>query len=92
MLDIVDGRRQSSLVLGDDAAGHLIRRQAGVLPDDADHRNADLRKDIDRRAHRSQRPDDQEEQRKHDEGVWPVKGNTDQFSHGVGIPGSSMMG
>jgi hypothetical protein len=35
---------------------------------------------------RAQRPDDQEQQRQHDERIWPVQGNTDQLSHGTGIP------
>jgi hypothetical protein len=90
MLDVVDGRRQNSLILGDDAAGHLIRRQTRVLPDDADDRYPDIREDIDRRPHGRQRPDNQEQQREHDECVWPVQGNTDQFSHGTGIPGSNL--
>ncbi|OIQ72479.1 hypothetical protein GALL_458950 [mine drainage metagenome] len=88
VLDIVDGRRQDSLVLGNDAARHLIRRQARILPDHPDHRDSNVRKDIGRRAHRGERANDQEKQREHDECVWPAQGDTDQCSHKAGIPGS----
>ena len=52
-----------------DAAGHLVGRQAGVLERDRDDRNADVRKDVGRRAQRRERPDDQDQQRQHDERV-----------------------
>ena len=59
VLDVVDRRRQRPLKRRDDAPGHLVRRQAGIIPDHADHGDPDVRKDIGRRAQRSQRPDDQ---------------------------------
>jgi len=59
MLDVVDRGRQRALRLRGDAPGHLLRHQAGVLPDDGDDWNPDVRKDIDRCAQRRQRPDDQ---------------------------------
>jgi len=42
------GRGERALELCRDAAGHLVRREAGVLPDDGDDRNADFRENIDR--------------------------------------------
>ena len=68
------------------AAGHLVRRQAGVLPDHGDHRDADVRKDVDRRAQRRERTDDQDEEREHDEGVGPPQGDADQGDHSVEAP------
>ena len=38
MLDVVDRRRQHALVDGGDAALHVVRRQAGVAPDDRNDR------------------------------------------------------
>ncbi len=50
MLDVIYRRRQRALGLRRDTAGHVLRLQAGVLPDDRYHRDADVRKDVDRRA------------------------------------------
>ena len=62
-----------ALVGRDDAARHLVRRQAGILPGHADHRHADVGEDVGRRVERRQRPDDQDEQRQDDEGVRPLQ-------------------
>jgi hypothetical protein len=86
VFDIVDGRRQDALKLRGDAAGHLIRRQAGILPDHADHGNADFRKDVGGGAQSGQRADDQQEQREHHESIWPTQRDTDQCCHRAGIP------
>jgi hypothetical protein len=52
VLDVVDRGGQSALERRGDAARHLVRRQAGVLSDNADHGNADLREDVGRRTQR----------------------------------------
>ena len=49
MLDVVDGGRQRALVGRDDAAGHVVRRQAGIAPDDRNDGNADIGKNVGRR-------------------------------------------
>ena len=72
VLDVVDRGGQRALKRRDDAAGHLVRRQPGILPDHADHGNADVREDVGRRAQRRQRPDDQQQQREHNERVRPA--------------------
>ena len=59
VFDVVDRRRQRALRLCGDAAGHVGRLQACVLPNDRNDRNAYVRKDIDRRAKSRQRPDDE---------------------------------
>ena len=83
MLDVVDRRRHAALRLGEHAAGHLIRRQARIRPDDGDDRNFNVREDIDRRAHRRQWPDDHDDQGQHHEGVWPPQSNADNPDHAV---------
>src|SRR5262249_51581290 len=43
MFDIVDRGGQHALEGRSDTPGHLVRRQAGVLPHHRDHRNLDIR-------------------------------------------------
>src|SRR3954451_20490119 len=86
MLDIVDGRRQRPLKRQDDASGHLVRRQAGIIPDHPDDGNPDVREDVGWRAQCSQRPDDQQQQGEHDKRIRPAQCNTDQRDHVSGIP------
>ena len=69
MLDVVHRRRQRTLKRRRDATGHLIRLQAGVLPDHGDDGDSDLRKDVDRRAQEGERPGDQNDQREHQKRV-----------------------
>jgi hypothetical protein len=88
MLDVVNCRRQCALELGRHAAGHLIRRQAGVLPDDGDHRDSDIWKDIDGRAQSGERTNYKDDQREHDEGIRPPQGDADDGNHAAGAPKS----
>jgi hypothetical protein len=53
------------------AAGHLLRRQAGVLPRHRNHRDADLGEDVGGHAQRHQRADQHQQQRHHHERVRP---------------------
>jgi hypothetical protein len=92
VLDVVDGGGQRPLERRDDAPRHLVRRQAGIIPDDPDHRNPDVRKDVRRRAHRRQRPDDQKQQGEHDKRIRPAQCDTDQRNHVIGIPGGPTAG
>ena len=50
MLDVVDLRAQRALVIIDDAAGHVVRRQAIIGPHHADDRNADVGENVGRRS------------------------------------------
>ena len=86
VLDVVDGGRQRALKRRGDASGHLVRRQAGILPDHADHGDPDIRKNVGRRAQRGERSDNQQQQREHDERVRPAQRDTDQCDHKSGIP------
>ena len=81
VLDVVDRRRQCALKRGDDAPGHLVGRQALVLPGHADDRNVDARKNIDRHAQRGERADDENEQGRHHKGVGPAQRNADYGKH-----------
>ena len=86
VFDVVDGGGQRPLKRRGDAPGHLVGRQTGILPDHADHGDTDIRENVGRRPQRGQRPDDQEQQREHDERVRPAQGDTDQSDHRKGIP------
>ena len=83
MLDVVHGRRERTLERSHDAAGHLVGRQPGVLPHNADHGNADIRKDVGGRAQRRQRPGDENQQREHHEGIGTLQSDSDQGIHGA---------
>ena len=88
VLDVVDGGGQRALERRGDASRHLVRRQAGVLPDHPDHGDPDVGKDVGRRTQRSQRADDQEKQRQHDKRIGPAQRNTYQCDHRRSIPGA----
>ncbi len=89
MLDVVDRRCQHALERGDDAAGHVFRRQAGILPRGRDHRHADVGEDIDRRPRGLQHADDRDQDRHHDEGQRPGKGYADDAVHRVTLSTSA---
>ena len=91
MLDIVHRRGERALERSHDAAVHLVGRQAGVLPHDADHRNLNVRKDVGRGAQRRERAEDENQQRKHHERVGTPQGNSNQGQHGVCSPQLSAM-
>ena len=69
VLDIVDGCGQHALVRGDDPTRHVVRREAGVAPDDRDDRNADIGKNVGRGPDRRERAEDHHQDRHNDEGV-----------------------
>ena len=81
MLDIVDAGGQRALVEGHDAARHVIRRQAGIAKDDADHRNVDAREDVNRRAEGRPDAEDHDQQRHDDECVGSSKRKLDDADH-----------
>ncbi len=59
VLDVVDVRRQRTFIRGRNTLRHVLGRKAVVRPDDADHRNVDVRKNIGGRSHNSERPEDE---------------------------------
>ena len=69
MFNADDVRGEPAFEIRDDAALHLFRRESVVLPDDADDREVDIRKDVD--GHRGNRDaaQDGDEQRHDDERV-----------------------
>ena len=81
VLDVVDGRGQRALERRDDAARHLVRRQAGVLPHHADHGNPDFREDVGRRPQGRERAYDQKKKGQHDESIGSAESNSDQRVH-----------
>ena len=55
--------------------------KAGILPDRRDHRDADFRKDVDRRAPRRERADDEKQQGEDDKSVRAPQRDADERSH-----------
>ena len=76
VVDIVDRRGESALRDRDDTIRHVFGGEALILPDDAHHRDIDIGKDIDRRGQNGKGTDDQEQQRKDGEGIWPSQGES----------------
>ena len=58
-----------------DALPDFLRGQPAVVPDDADHRNIDFRKDVGRHLQQYQGRREQNQQRHHQESVWPPQRN-----------------
>ena len=73
-LDVLDVRTCAvnvTFVVVDDAAGHVVRQQPVVGPDDADDRNVDVREDVGRRLAAPRNAEKRDENRQHDERVGP---------------------
>ncbi len=77
VLDIVDGRGEGAFRNGDDAVRHVRRREAGVVPDDADDGDIDIGENVGRRIEDGERPEDQKKNCENDEGVRPSEGKAD---------------
>ena len=73
MLNVIDDGCKTALSIADDAVRHLLRRKTLELPDDADDRNIDFWKDIDRRADDDDGTEDQDQQRHYNEGIRPLQ-------------------
>ena len=69
VLDAVDVRADGILAVGGDALFHFLRRQAGILPDHGDYRDADFRKYVRRHRPDGDNTEEQDECRQHIEGV-----------------------
>ena len=79
--DIVDAAAKRAFVIVDDAAGHVVRREAVVRPDGGDDGDADFRQDVRGRAHGGQHAEDEDEHGHHHEGVGPAQGHFDDADH-----------
>ena len=86
VFDVINGRRQRPLERRDDASGHLVRRQPGILPDHTDHRDANVGKNVGGRPQRGERSDDQQKQRQYDKRIRPAQRDADQGNHAAGNP------
>ncbi len=72
VLDIVDRGGEGAFEAVNDAAGNLLGVHAGVIPQDADDRNVDIRKDVRGGAKNGNRADNQQQNGGHDKGIWPA--------------------
>ena len=69
VFDVVDGGGEGALAADGDDFGHFLGRDPGVAPDDRNHRNIDIGKDIGGHADDSDAAEHHDEQRHDDEGV-----------------------
>ena len=69
VFDVAHVRGQGPLIGGNDPMRNVFRRHAVIGPDDTEHGNVDVGKNIDGCAQYHQRPDDQQQQGQHDKGI-----------------------
>jgi len=74
VLDVINRGGQYALVDRNDMVGHLLRGQAGVVPDHTYDRDIDFREDVRWRLENNYWADDQNQKRHYDEGVRAPKG------------------
>ena len=84
MVDVVHRQRKLALIIIDDAARHIVGRQAAIGPGRRDHRNFDVGENVDRRADGRQSAEEDDQDRHHDEGVRPPQRQTNNCEHGSG--------
>src|SRR5437667_250689 len=77
MLDIINGGGKRSLRDANDPVGHVLRHEAVIVPDDADHRNVDVRENVRWGAENCQRPHNYDEYRHHHKCIWPPQRQSD---------------
>src|SRR5437016_5093446 len=77
MLDIINGGGKRSLRDANDPVGHVLRHEAVIVPDDADHRNVDVRENVRWGAENCQRPHNYDEYRHHHKCIWPPQCQSD---------------
>ena len=76
VIDVHDDRGNGSLEAGDNPVYHLLRRQAGVVPGDADDRNVNRGQNVGRRALEDDGEEQKDGQRGHDEGIGTIEGES----------------
>ena len=85
MLDIVDGGEQRPLIRGDNARRHIRRRQAAILPDHSDNRDADIGENVDRGRDRRYDAQQQDQNCHHDERQWTLQRDSNNGNHRTSI-------
>ena len=81
MLDVVHFGQRGALIIIDDAARHVVRRQAVVCQDHRNDRDANCRKNIDRRADPRHDAENDDEHRHNDERIRPLERDADESEH-----------
>ena len=74
VLDVINGGSDAALGVGDDAVGHVLRRHAGIEPDDGDYGNVDVGEDVDGSAQDGDGRQDNDDERHHNKCVGTAKG------------------
>lgn len=86
MVDVVDRRRQRPLSDGHNAVGHLFRREPRILPDDGNHGDIDIRKNIHGHAQNRNRPKNQQQQCEYSKGIGPAQRKANNPHNGLRLP------
>ncbi len=73
MLDVVHRSGQIAFGDGDDPVRNILRVQSVIVPDNADHGDVDIRKDVCGGAKNRQPAEDENQNSEYREGVWPLQ-------------------
>ena len=73
MIDVVHQGRKPALGYGRDPICHFLRRDALVIPNNADDGNVDFRKNVGRGMEDDDGAENQQQHGHHNEGVWPAQ-------------------
>ena len=63
VFNVIDGDGETALSVGDDAVRHFVWSHPGVVPHHANHRDVDVRQNVDRHPHNHQRRQKDQHQR-----------------------------
>src|SRR5471032_2027047 len=77
VFDVFNIRSQRAFIVRRDPVRHVLRGETVIRPDDAYHRDIDIRENIRRGAHDGKRSDQEQQDRKHNEGIGPAQGQSD---------------
>ena len=72
VLDIINGGGKNSLVVKNNSVRHVLRGQSRVVPDDADNWDINVWEDVCGRAQNGDRAQYEQQNRHHNEGIWPA--------------------
>ena len=73
VLDVVNQSGEAALRLRNNSVRHVLRRKPLIVPHHTDDRDVDIGKNVCRRAQHHNRSEEQNQQRHHNERVWPAQ-------------------
>ena len=81
VFNVIDGGTEGALINVNHTTRHVIRLHARIGPDHTDDGNADVRKNIGRRAQCGERSENEDQYRQHGEGVRAPQRQLDELVH-----------